>query len=432
MPIARIESLDHEGRGVTRSNGKVIFIEDALPGESVRYSSFRKKPRFELAKTIEVLAPSAERVSPRCRYFGVCGGCSLQHLQAPAQVAVKQRVLEDAFRHIGDVAPEVILPAIGGAQWGYRQRARLAARLVPNKGGVLVGFHERRSSYVVDMESCEVAIPEFSQLIGPLRELVTRLSVAHRLPQIELTAGEQTRALVLRHLLPLDDHDKTLLRQFGKDHGVVIYLQPGGPETAYPFHPETIEPLYYDLPDFRIRIHFAPTDFVQVNSAMNRMLVRRAVALLDPQPSERVSDLFCGVGNFALPIARLGARVTGIEGDPQLVIRARENARLNGLEQRASFLCRDLFQPNSGFILEREALDKVLLDPPREGAIGFVKALQAPWPKRIVYVSCNPATLARDAQVLVHAKHYRLSAAGVINMFPHTAHVESIALFERE
>jgi 23S rRNA (uracil1939-C5)-methyltransferase len=428
MPLAKIESLDHEGQGVARVEGKVVFIEGALPGESVSYSSFRKKSRFEVATTTRVIEPSFARVSPRCRYFGVCGGCSLQHLEPSVQVAVKQRVLEDALIHIGNIRPDVILPAVQGPQWGYRHRARFAVRFVQNKGGALVGFHEKRSSFITDMQSCEVLPPRISRLLAPLRDLVTQLSIAKRLPQIEIAAGEGGIALVLRNLAPLNDKDMNLVRDFAEKHGVDIYLQPGGPESARRFCPEDGEPLYYALPEFGVRIYFAPTDFIQVNTAMNRALVRRAISLLQPKPGERIADLFCGLGNFALPIARSGAEVVGIEGSSELVARAQENAKLNELAQSISFVTGDLL--TTTFLRELGPFDKLLIDPPRDGAIEVVKALTSPLPSRIVYVSCNPATLARDASVLVHTKGYRLQAAGVMNMFPHTAHVESIALFE--
>jgi 23S rRNA (uracil1939-C5)-methyltransferase len=428
MPLAKIESLDHEGQGVARVEGKVVFIEGALPGESVSYSSFRKKSRFEVATTTRVIEPSFARVSPRCRYFGVCGGCSLQHLEPSAQVAVKQRVLEDALIHIGNVRPDVILPAVQGPQWSYRHRARFAVRFVQKKGGALVGFHEKRSSFITDMQSCEVLPPLISRLLGPLRELVTQLSIVRRLPQIEIAAGEGGNAVVLRNLLPINDEDARIVRRFAEDNDIHVYLQPSGPESAHRFYPEEGEPLYYALPEFGVRIYFAPTDFIQVNTEMNRALVRRAISLLQPKPGERIADLFCGLGNFALPIARSGAEVVGIEGSSELVARAQENAKLNELAQSISFVTGDLLTKT--FMHELGPFDKLLIDPPRDGAIEVVKALTSPLPSRIVYVSCNPATLARDASVLVHTKGYRLQAAGVMNMFPHTAHVESIALFE--
>ncbi len=430
MESLLVESLDQEGRGVARRDGKAIFIEGALPGEIVTCSPYRKKPTYEVAMLGAVLKESASRVTPRCPHFGLCGGCSLQHFDARAQVAVKQRVLEDSLWHIGRVRPEQVLPPIHGPAWGYRHRARLTVRHVPKKGGALVGFHEKRSSYVADMDSCEVLPPRISALIRPLRELVGALSIRSRLPQIEVALGEGVDALVLRVLEPLLPPDVELLRRFADRHGVRLYLQPGGPETAAPMSPADAADLHYELPEFDLKIRFAPTDFTQVNHAVNRVLVRRALALLEPQGGERIADLFCGVGNFTLAIARSGAAVTGVEGSAELVRRAAVNADMNGLSASATFVERDLYrmgEPLAGL----GRFDRMLLDPPRDGAVEVIKALPDDAPRRIVYVSCNPGTLARDAALLTQARGYRLSAAGVVNMFPHTAHVESIAVFDK-
>lgn len=427
MPVAVIESLDREGRGVAHVDGKAIFIEGALPGETVEYRSYRRKPSYEQARVERVLRSAGGRVAPRCEYFGVCGGCAMQHIELRTQVAAKQRVLEDALAHIGAVRADCMLSPVYGSAWGYRHRARLSVRNVPKKGGVLVGFHERHSSYITDMHACEILPQAVSCLIDPLRVLVAALSISDRLPQIEVAVGAEVTVLVLRILQPLTGSDEALLRRFAEHHRVQLWLQPQGPDSARPFHPLDAPPLYYALPEFGVRVHFAPTDFTQVNHAVNEMLVRRALRLLDPQPGERVLDLFCGLGNFTLPVAASGATVTGVEGSAGLVARARYNAELNGL--RARFEAGNIFEPRNCAALP--AADKLLIDPPREGAIEVVKALGATAPARIVYVSCDPATLARDAAVLVHTKGYRLRAAGVVNMFPHTAHVESMALFER-
>ena len=427
-----IESLDHEGRGVGHFDGKTIFVEGALPGERVHYSSYRRKPNFEQAQATEILEASPYRVAPRCRWFGICGGCSHQHLQESAQVAVKQRVLEDCFAHIGKVKPETMLAPIHGPTWGYRRRARLSVRNVPKKGGVLVGFHERRSSYVADMGGCEVLPERISLLLPRLRQLVEGLSIRDRLPQIELAAGDHVDVLVLRVLEPPSSEDEALLRAFADANRVQFWLQPKGPDTAYPFHPLDAPELNYRLDEFDLVMPFRPTEFTQVNQDINAMLVRRAMRLLDPQPGERIADFFCGLGNFTLPIARRGATVLGIEGAAGLVARGVENAARNGLAGRCEFRVADLFKMTPEHYQELGHFDKLLIDPPRDGAIDLVKSLPdtgAPW--RIVYVSCSPATLARDASVLVHQKGYRLVTAGVANMFPHTAHVESIALFER-
>jgi 23S rRNA (uracil1939-C5)-methyltransferase len=431
MEILTVESLDQEGRGVARCDGKTIFIEGALPRERVTCSSYRKKPTFEIATLVKVVKPTAQRVTPRCRHFGICGGCSLQHLDPRAQVAVKQRVLEDSLWHIGRVRPDRLLPVIYGPPWGYRHRARLAVRHVPKKGGALVGFHEKRSSYVADMDSCEVLPERFSRLLRPLRELVNALSIRSRLPQIEIAAGEGDDVLVVRVLEPLLPPDVDLLRRFASDHGVKIYLQPGGPETARPMSGEHAADLYYTLPDFDLKIRFGPTDFSQVNHAVNRVLVRSVLALLDPQPGEHIADMFCGIGNFTLAIARRGAIAVGIEGSAELVRGAAANAEANGLSAAASFVEMDLYRFDGGGLAALGRFDRMLLDPPRDGAVELVKALPDDGPRRLVYVSCNPGTLARDAAVLTQTRGYRLSAAGVVNMFPHTSHVESIAVFDK-
>lgn len=431
MNIAEIESLDHEGRGVARVEGKAIFIEGALPGERVAYTSFRRKPTFENARADAILKPSSQRVTPRCPHFGVCGGCSMQHLDPLAQAAAKQRVLEDAFWHIARLRSESMLPPIVGPAWGYRRRARLTVRLVAKKGGVLVGFHERRSSYVAVMDSCAILPPAISALLPKLKELVGALSIADRLPQIELAAGDTPPALVFRILEPLTAADEDKLRAFADRHGVHVWLQTGGPDSAAIFHPADGGWPAYHLPDFDVTLRFRPTDFTQVNHDMNRVLVRRALGLLAVRPGETVADMFCGLGNFTLPLARLGAQVVGVEGSAPLIARARENAVANGLDGRIAYHVANLFEVTPGQLAGWGRFGRMLIDPPREGAVELVKALGEDAPSRIVYVSCNPATLARDAAVLVHEKGYRLVAAGIANMFPHTSHVESIALFER-
>ncbi|HKC42233.1 MAG TPA: 23S rRNA (uracil(1939)-C(5))-methyltransferase RlmD [Burkholderiales bacterium] len=428
MPVAPVESLDREGRGVARVGGKTVFIDGALPGESVEYVARKAKPSYELARLTRALSESAARVTPRCPHFGVCGGCAMQHLEPRAQVATKQRVLEDALWHIGKVRAESLLAPIHGPAWGYRRRARFSARFVEKKGAVLVGFRERRSTHVAEMTRCEVLPPRESALIVPLRELLGGLAVRDRVPQVELAIGEAVTVLVLRLLAPLTAADEARVRHFADTHAVQLWLQPGGPDTARPFHPLDAPPLFYTLPEFGIQIHFLPTDFTQVNYETNAMLVRSAMRLLAPRPGERVLDLFSGLGNFALPMARSGAEVIGLEGNAGLVARARENALHNGLAAR--FDLADLFQREVAAALPRA--DAMLVDPPREGAIEIVKGLGDDAPARILYVSCDPATLARDAGVLAHVKGYRLTAAGVVNMFPHTGHVESIALFQRD
>ena len=429
-----IGSLDQEGRGIARVDGKAVFVEGALPGEVVTITTLKRKPTYEIARAEVILKRSAARVEPRCPHFGVCGGCTLQHFDATAQIAAKQRTLEDALWHIGRVRPEQMLPPIHGPAWEYRHRARLSVRHVAKKGGVLIGFHERKSSYVADMTSCAVLPRRISALLPSLRALVGSLSVRDRLPQIELAVGDGTDAahvLVLRILEPLAAYDEAALAAFANAHGVQFYLQPGGPGTASPLHPGGLR-LAYTLPEFDLVFPYSPTEFTQVNPAINRVLVRRALALLDPRPGERIADFFCGIGNFTLPIARRGAEAIGVEGSSALVRRAEENAAVNQLTACATFRVMNLFDATPEGIETMGPLDKILIDPPREGAIALVKALPGDGaPRRIVYVSCSPATLARDAAVLVHDHGYALAAAGVVNMFPHTAHVESIAVFGR-
>jgi 23S rRNA (uracil1939-C5)-methyltransferase len=426
-----IESLDQEGRGVARRDGKAVFVEGALPQEQVTVSIYRRKPSFELASLQSVLRASAARAAPRCASFGICGGCVLQHVELSTQVAVKQRVLEDALWHIGRVEPDELLAPIHGLAWGYRHRARFTARYVPKKGGMLIGFHEKRSSYVADMSACEVVPPRISALLVPLREALGALSVRQRVPQVELAIGEGADVLVLRVLEPLTHDDEAHLRAFADRQGVYVYLQPAGPETARPFHPPGGADLHYVLPEFDVRIGFEPTDFTQVNHEVNRVLVRRAIQLLEPRPGEHILDLFCGVGNFALPIARCGARVVGVEGSSTLVARARANAERNRLAASCRFETCDLSRIDAAGLNAFGPSDRMLVDPPRDGAVEVMKALDEDAPRCIVYVSCNPATLARDAAVLVHEKGYKLRRAGAVNMFAHTAHVESIAQFVR-
>ena len=427
MVELNVHALDAGGHGIARNpEGKVVFVEGALGGETVEAQLVRSKPKFDTARTVKVLKESFGRREPPCPYYHSCGGCVVQHADARTQVAAKQRWLEDCLERIGKVEPGLILPPIYGEEWGYRRRARLSVRYVEKKGGALVGFRERRSTFVTDIQGCIVLPPHVSALIPGLRELIGRLSVPDRMPQIEVAVGDEAVVLVFRHLLPLNDQDHALFREFADANSVQVWLQPRGPDSAALFHPVPAPELFYALPEFGLRIVFRPTDFTQVNHVVNRLLVSRAVRLLDPQPGERIGDLFCGIGNFTLPIATFGAQVIGIEGSAALVERGRQNAAANGLV--AQFETGNLFEPN---LAQFGAFDKLLLDPPREGAIELAKALPDAWPRRLVYVSCDAATLARDAGVLVNTKGFRLAAAGVVNMFPHTAHVESIALFER-
>jgi 23S rRNA (uracil1939-C5)-methyltransferase len=444
-----VESLDLDAQGVARNDeGQVVFIEGALPREQVRFTPGGRQKQGVQGTLSELRRESAQRVRPACPHFGLhagaCGGCKMQHLHVAAQVAVKQRVLEDNLWHLAKVRAEQLLRPIEGPAWGYRQRARLSVRHVAKKGTVLVGFHERKSRYVADMQSCAVLPRKVSDLLMPLRELIGAMDQRDRLPQIELAAGDSVCALVLRHLEPLSDADRQRLREFGRRHAVQWWLQPKGPDSVHVLdeaEPAAEGRLSYALSEFDIEMPFKPTDFTQVNAAINRVLVSRALRLLDVQPTERIIDWFCGLGNFSLPLARQAASVLGIEGSVALVRRAADNAALNGLDHKLRFAAHDLFAFGADELVAQGTADAWLVDPPREGAFALAKALaelhDAPregWrpPRRIVYVSCNPATLARDAGLLVHQAGYRCTNAGVVNMFAHTAHVESLAVFDRE
>ena len=459
----QVQSLDLDAQGVARKpDGKVIFIDGALPFELVTANTHRKKNNWEQASLTAIHRESSQRVRPGCPHFGLhagaCGGCKMQHLHMGAQVAVKQRVLEDNLWHLGKVKAQTMLRPIEGPSWGYRYRARLSVRHVIKKGQVLIGFHERKSRYVADMQQCPVLPPHVDAMLMPLRALIAGMDARDTCPQIELACGDSVTALVLRHLEPLSAGDLARLRAFAAEHNVQWWLQPKGPDTVKLLD-EGGEQLSYALPDFGITMPFKPTDFTQVNPHINRVLVSRALRLLDVQPHERVIDWFCGLGNFTLPLATQAREVLGIEGSEALVARSRENYVINQAlanDHKAlaanEFVARNLFDMTPEMLVADGAADKWLVDPPREGAFALAKALadieQARigaegagpmpagaegWtpPKRIVYVSCNPATLARDAGLLVHLAGYQCTAAGMVNMFPHTAHVESMAVFER-
>lgn len=442
--ILDIESLDMEARGVGHlpnedgSPGKVIFVEGALPGERVHFSSFKKKKNWEFATMTRLERASSLRVEPKCKHFGVCGGCAMQHLEPSAQVAIKQRVLEDNLWHIGKVTAETMLRPIYGPTWGYRYRARLSVKHVKKKGEVLVGFHEKRSVFVADIKSCDILPPHVSNMLLPLRALIAGLSIIEQMPQIELAVGQDVTAMVLRIMAPLTPDDEVKLKAFADQYQVQWWLQTKGPDTAVPYYP--LEPqLHYLLPEFGIRMPFKPVDFTQVNHHINRVLVARALRLLAVQPGERVADLFCGLGNFTLPIATQAGQVIGIEGSDALTARAQENAVVNGVAQKIAFSTRNLFELTKDDWIALGKFDRMLIDPPRDGAQAVCEALaalsgeeQEYKPRRIVYVSCSPSTLARDAGILVNQAGYRLTMAGVVNMFPHTAHVESMAVFDLE
>jgi len=427
---ATIESLSHEGRGVVHVDGKAVFVDNALPGEEVRFRYLRRRSKRDEAEAVDILRASPQRVEPFCEYFHLCGGCSLQHLAPAAQIAHKQDVLLEQLRHIGRVDPEQVLEPLTGPVRGYRRKARLGARYVFRKERVLAGFRERHSSFIADIDHCGVLHPAVGELLPALKSLLGGLSIHDRIPQIEAAVGEDGAVLVLRHLAPPTETDQQALRQFAAEHDIRVWLQPGGPDTAAPLEGDGGRELTYRFEEEGISIGFHPLDFTQVNFDMNRAMLARIRELLQPGDSDNILELFCGLGNFTLPLACSVARITGVEGDAALVERARGNAARNGIAN-ADFIHADLHGENLPPSLGAGDHDRVLLDPPRTGARELLQQLPLQNVQRLVYVSCNPATLARDAGILVHERGLRLAAAGVMDMFPHTSHVESIALFER-
>jgi 23S rRNA (uracil1939-C5)-methyltransferase len=431
---AFVDSLDQDGRGVARVDGKVMFIEGALPGEHVRVQIHRRKRSYDEAFTIEVLQASAERVAPQCPHFGLCGGCSLQHLDSAAQLRHKQNDLLEKLARIGQVRPAHIGEAIGGPVWAYRRKARLGVKYVPNKGNVLVGFRERRANLIAEIHECHVLIPQVGMLIDPLRAMLSELDGRESIAQVEVASSDEDVLLVLRNIEPLNERDRQRIVEFAQAHGLMIALQSGGPQTVVGLYPQQLPQMHYRLDEFDLDLFFSALDFVQVNGAINALLVREAVAAMDPQSGETVLDLFCGLGNFSLALARRGASVDGVELGDAMVTRAHSNARYNDIDC-ARFHSGDLFQAEVAQHWISSAPAKILLDPPRSGAQAVVAAIgavdDAVAPRRIVYVSCNPATLARDAGALVNQHGYRMRELRVVDMFPHTNHLEALAVFER-
>ena len=433
--VARIVSTTHDGRGIADISGKKVFVAGALEGEEVRFLRRKVRRKFDEAELLEVLSASPSRIEPRCAAFGRCGGCSLQHVSDDEQRELKERSLRDNLERIGGVVPErwlapLYVPGDEGS-WNYRRRARLAVKHVHGKGRVLVGFRERHAPYVTDMHRCEVLANPVDALLDPLSELIESLSLRSRLPQIEVGVGANAVELIFRVLDPPNETDLAALIEFGKHHALRISLQPGGLDSVAPLYPESPqEPMYYELPDFDVRIEFESTDFLQVNEKVNRLMVTAVIDLLEVESHHRVLDLFCGIGNFTLPLARRAEQVLGIEGEQRQVERARANAMLNDISN-AEFLKADLFEIDGNESWLRSGCDRLLLDPARSGSIELIKHIDVLSPERIVYVSCHPGTLARDAAELTGTGNYRLIAAGIIDMFPHTAHVESIAVFEK-
>jgi 23S rRNA (uracil1939-C5)-methyltransferase len=424
-----VVDLTHEAEGVVRE-GKTAFVSGALTGERVsfRRRSFHKS--HDEAELLEVIEASPDRVTPKCAHFGVCGGCALQHLAPEAQIAAKQKELATNLERIGNVAPETWLPPLLGPHWGYRRRARLSSRYVTKKGRSLVGFRERQGKYVADVRRCEVMAEPMGALVGAMADLLTGMNARESIPQIEVALSDGERALVVRNLTTLGDADLDQLRGFEREHGLRILLQPGGLHSIVPLTPGPLD-LHYRLDAFDLKLDFGPTDFVQVNAAINQSMVARAIELLEVGPADRVLDLYCGLGNFTLPLARRAAAVTGVEGEAGLIDRARANARSNGITN-ADFHVGDLSQPPDPTIpWMRGRYDAVLLDPPRVGAREVLSAVAHLAPRRVVYISCHTGSLARDLGVLTHELGFRLRAAGVLDMFPHTTHVESMAVLDR-
>lgn len=427
-----IEKLSHDGRGIARINGKTTFISGALPQETVTFSYTRRKKDFDEATVCDVVEPSPSRVTPRCDHYGVCGGCSLQHLHESAQIHEKQTLLLDMLARTGHVQPETVLPPLAHDAWHYRHKARLSVRYVEKKQTTLVGFREKNNPrYLAMISSCSVLHTRIAAEIKPLQDLINGMDSPRSIAQIEVAAGDDEIAFIVRHLEPLSEHDAQKWKMYAEKTAIRLFLQPAGPSSVHLFYPEQAsEWLHYSLPAHNICFEFHPTDFTQVHTKLNALMVDQALALLELKPDDRVLDLFCGLGNFSLPMARQCAHVTGIEGSDAMVLRATHNAQRNGLQNKTSFFCADLNEEVAS--LQKGAFNKVLLDPPRAGALTMVKQMAQLCPERIVYVSCHPMTLARDAQILVHEQGYRLLTAGVMDMFPHTAHVESIALFSKE
>lgn len=424
-----IDGFSHDGRGVGRIQGKAIFVTGALLGEHVRAQLVAKSRHYDEAKVIEVLVPSIDRVQPKCPHFELCSGCVLQHLSAEKQIEVKQTTLLDNLQRIGHVQPQNVLPVLTADAWGYRRKGRFSVRYVEKKGRVLIGFREINPRFVADLKQCETIIPELSQLITPLSDLINAMQAKKEILQVEFIAGNGPIALVFRNFITLSESDLALLADFESNHAVQIYLQPGENHTVYPLH-EKPQPLSFDLGHHEINLQFQPLDFIQVNAKINEAMIDLALDLLEPKNDDVILDLFCGLGNFTLPLAKLVGVVVGVEGDQRLVDRAKENAARNNIKN-ADFFASDLNQDISSQHWKMQRFNKILLDPPRNGALEVLKQLNLKGVEKIVYVSCHPASLARDAGYLVNDLGYRLVKAGAMDMFPQTAHVESIAMFEK-
>lgn len=431
-PVATtVESLSHEGRGVSHVDGKTVFIDDALPGETVLFRYTGNRARFAEGYAVEIHQASPRRITPKCNHYAYCGGCSLQHLTPHDQIEHKQQVLIEQLHHLGNVSPENILPPLTGPVWGYRRKARLGVKYVVKKQKLLIGFREKRSNYLADLQQCEVLHPAIGLRLADLQSLIGSLDAYDQIPQLEVAVGQGTTVLIFRHLTPLSNADRVRLRDFQAGMDMSIYLQSGGPESVAPLDENTNPDLNYHLDDFNIDINFRPDDFTQINFDINNSMIRQVLTLLEPQPADTVLDLFCGLGNFSLPLARKAALVTGIEASVRLVAQARKNAVANGIEN-VEFHVIDLMQTDHESDVLQKSYHKILIDPPRNGAKEIIDRLDFTNVEKLVYVSCNPATLARDAGILVREKGLILKTVGIMDMFPQTSHVESMALFEHK
>lgn len=426
---AEITALSHDGRGIASIDGKIIFIENALPGEKVLFSYTAQRNKYDEGRTTEVLVSSSERVTPKCPHFTICGGCALQHMSEQTQLQHKQKILLEQLQHFGNTQAETILPPLTASPWGYRRKARLGVKFVTKKNALLVGFREKNGRYLADLSGCEVLDSRVGKLIPVLKQLIGDLKAYQHIAQIEVAVSDNAIALIFRHLIALDADDRNKLITFAKNYDIQLYLQSGSPDNLELLWPENAPELFYALPEYDSKLYFHPTGFTQVNAEINQQMVKRAIELLAPQENDRILDLFCGIGNFTLPLARFCGEIVGIEGDKSLVARAKTNAEINGISN-ANFYQADLTTDFSALPFAEKPFDKILLDPPRTGALETLAHIAKFKAEKIVYVSCNPATFARDAGILVQLG-YKLSQAGIMDMFPHTQHVETIGLFER-
>lgn len=428
-----IESVSHEGKGVCHLDDMTVFIDGALEGEEITFLYTNKRKNVAEGKVQEIIKASPLRVEPQCPHYAICGGCSLQHLAERQQIILKQGILLENLKRIGKTEPETVLEPLTGPHWGYRKKARLGARFVVKKDKMLVGFREKHSNFLAELETCKVLHPQVGLHLLELSDLLRALSIYQQIPQIEVAYGDEQGAFIIRHLAPLTVDDQDKLSAYAQTNNIQMYLQPKGPDSItrlWPKAGDDFQPLNYALPEYDIVHEFKPTDFTQVNMEINRKMINLALQLLEPQADDNVLDLFCGLGNFTLPLARKAAHVTGIEGSAELIVRARENAHKNNIGN-ADFYAADLFKDVSGMKWAQQKYDRILLDPARSGAreiVGYLPKFSA---HTVVYVSCNPSTLARDTEIMVHQNGYKLIQAGVMDMFPHTAHVESIALFKK-